>query len=55
MFTRRDGLNYLGGSRFGAWLYRGACPEHRAHCSGVTRGPRFLEVSIRGRTAGLCW
>lgn len=55
LLTSRPGLRYVGGRRFGAWLTRGLCETHRAACSGVSRGPRFLELSVRGRTAGVCW
>lgn len=55
MLTIRPGLRYLGGRRFGAWLSHGTCGEHRTRCSGVARGPRFFEISLRGRTAGVCW
>lgn len=55
MVTRRPGLTYLGGSRFGAWLFRGLCEQHQVRCSGVTRGTRFVEVSVLGRSAGVCW
>lgn len=53
--TRRSGLRYLGGKRFGAWLSQGICPDHRVLCSGLTWGGNFLEVTIRGRSAGACW
>lgn len=48
-------LVYVGGYRFGVWFYRGQCPEHDALCSGITRSHRHLEVSVRGRSLGLCW
>jgi hypothetical protein len=55
LITRRDVLRYLGGRRFGAWLHRAACPDHGRPCTGITRGHRFVELSVHGRTAGLCW
>lgn len=55
MLTRRDGLLYLGGNRLGMWLFRGDCEQHHTRCSGITRSSRAPEVSIRGRSAGLCW
>lgn len=49
MITRRAGLTYLGGNRFGVWLARSVFP------SRVTHGPRFAEVNLRGRSVGICW
>jgi hypothetical protein len=55
LLTSRPGLRYLGGRRFGAWLSSGLCADHASRCSGIARGPRFFELSVRGRTAGVCW
>lgn len=55
LITRAGTLRYIGGRRFGAWLSRNVCADHRRECSGITRGPRFLELSARGRSVGLCW
>lgn len=55
MLMTQPRLRYIGGRRFGAWLTRGHCAEHGQPFSGVSRGPRFVEVSLAGRTVGACW
>lgn len=55
LINRPGEVRYVGGRRFGAWLSRSVCAEHQRDCSGIARGPRFVEVSARGRSVGLCW
>jgi hypothetical protein len=49
--VRADGLRYLGGRRFGAWLSKvsSCCPT----C--LVYGSRFAELTVRGRSLGVCW
>lgn len=55
VLTIRPGLLYLGGRIFGGWVSLGDCEQHRRRCTGLSRGSRFLELSLRGRTVGICW
>lgn len=55
LITRPGSLHYIGGRRFGAWLSRSVCSQHQRNCSGIARGPRFVELTARGRSVGLCW
>lgn len=51
----RKGLLFIGGNRFGAWLSSGVCATHSRRCTGISRGPRFAGVELRGRSVGVCW
>jgi hypothetical protein len=55
LLVTKPGVRYVGVRRLGAWLSAGVCEEHRVRCSGISCGPRFVELSVRGRSAGLCW
>jgi hypothetical protein len=49
MLTRRPGILHVGGHRFGLWALR------HGRRTGLSRGPRFAEVYLRGAGVGVHW
>lgn len=50
ILTRRRSLWFAGRGRLGLWLHRAEQPS-----SGISRGPDFAEVYVRGVGLGVCW